>query len=401
MPAKIGQKDLETWADFLLNHSLGGVDTDDVIMVKGEPITWPLMSVLQNKIFAAGAIADINLVAPDNNRGQVWGAAIARHGTVQQIERVPAWHRTRYESMNKYIEILGAENPGLFADLPLDTATALSRADEPFKTIRLEKSWVLTLYPTEAFAAIESMDLQTYTDIIVKASTAAPRLLEKLEDPVFKMMESGRTIVIRTRHPHFNRILELTMDIGDRFAVKCTGKRNFPDGEVFTSPNAGSVQGEIFVDLPVFYSGVTLQGIYLKFVDGMIVDYRADREHETLKKIIETDEGSHRLGEIALGMNQGLTVALRHPLFVEKVSGTLHIAIGASYPECFVRKPQSVEAKPELEAFWKNGAFNKSAQHVDIVVDYRRGGAGRSLFVDDTEIRVIDNVWTVMETGSR
>ena len=66
MKANISQKELDTWANYLLDYSLGGVNKNDVIMIKGEHITWPLMSVLQDKIFAAGGIADVNLVAPDN-----------------------------------------------------------------------------------------------------------------------------------------------------------------------------------------------------------------------------------------------------------------------------------------------------------------------------------------------
>jgi len=66
---EISKQDLNVWADYILNHSLGGIVPQDVVMIKGERIVWPLMSILQDKIFAAGAIADINLVAPDNNRG--------------------------------------------------------------------------------------------------------------------------------------------------------------------------------------------------------------------------------------------------------------------------------------------------------------------------------------------
>lgn len=71
--ARISRNDLETWAGYLLDYALGGVQADDVIMIKGEHITWPLMSILQDKIFAAGGIADVNIVAPDNDRGKVWG----------------------------------------------------------------------------------------------------------------------------------------------------------------------------------------------------------------------------------------------------------------------------------------------------------------------------------------
>ena len=127
----VDNKDLETWADYLLNYSLDGINKDDVVMIKGENICWPLMSVLQDKVIAAGALADLNIVAPDNDRGKVWGTSMAKHGTAEQAEKVPEWHLQRYEAMTKYIEILGASDPELFKGANEDVAQAIMRADEP------------------------------------------------------------------------------------------------------------------------------------------------------------------------------------------------------------------------------------------------------------------------------
>ncbi|MFZ0392014.1 MAG: aminopeptidase [Calditrichia bacterium] len=395
MKADIAQQNLETWAGYLLDYSLGGIQPEDVVMLKGEYLTWPLMSILQEKIIQKGAVADINIVAPDNDRGRVWGAAMARHGSKAQIERVPDWQRQRYESMTKFIEILGAEDPSLFGNLPEDNLKAIMQADEPLKNIRLAKPWVLTLYPTQGFADMEGMSLEEYTRIIVDASTVDPRKLEEVEEDIYRVMARSRWMRITTRHPAENRTLELKLNIASRNIVKCTGERNFPDGEVFTSPDASSTEGEIFVDLPVFYSGEIIEGIYLKFEKGRIVSYSAKKGGDTLAKIIETDEGSHRLGEVALGMNQGIQTVLKHPLFVEKVGGTLHIAIGASYPECFASDPNSEAGKKTTDDFLKKGIMNKSAQHVDIVTDFREGGAGQSVFLDDTPLKVKENIWVV------
>lgn len=392
---EISEKDLHVWADYILNHSLEGIAPQDVVMIKGECIVWPLMSILQDKIFAAGAIADINLVAPDNNRGQVWGASMARYGKAGQIHRTPEWHRVRYENMSKYIEILGAENPALFANLPDETASEIAKVDYPFKQIRMSKPWVLTLYPTAGFAEMEGLPLDKYTEIIVKASTTDPKMLEEVEKPIAHLLEISNRVRIETQHPKTGKLLVLELDITDRKPVLCTGKRNFPDGEVFTSPNANSVNGEIFVDLPVFYNGVTIEGIYLEMKEGKIINYNAEKEFDTLKKIIETDEGSHRLGEVALGMNSGLQTALKHPLFVEKVGGTLHIAIGESYPEPFAADTSSDEGKAKLQQFIDKGLYNKSSQHVDIVTDFRPGGAGRAVYLDNTKLQIKNNIWVV------
>ncbi len=391
----VNAKDLNTWAEYLLDYSLGGITKDDIVMLKGEHITWPLMSVLQDKIFAAGGIADVNLVPPDNDRGKVWGASMARFGSSDQISRVPKWQEDRYQKMTKYIEILGSEDPSLYADVPEENAQAIMRADEPFKTIRLLKPWVLTLFPTQGFAEMEGMTLEEYANIIVAASTNDPKLLEEVEEDIYQLMAQSKKIRIITVHPESGKDLELSMAIGDKNVIKCTGLRNFPDGEVFTSPDANSVEGEIFVDLPVSYSGTTIQGIYLRFDKGIIKDYSAGRGFEALKKIIETDEGSHRLGEVALGMNRGMLKVLKHPLFVEKVGGTLHIAIGASYPECFVADPSSEAGKADCDAMHQNGVLNKSAQHVDIVTDFRPGGSGKAVFLDDVQLAVKDNIWVV------
>jgi len=395
MGAHIQKDDLEIWANYLLNYSLGGIKSDDIVMVKGEHVCWPLISVLQDKIFAAGAIADINLVAPDNDRGRVWGASIARHGSVKKIMQVPPWHEERYKSMTKYIEILGAESPEYFEGLPNEKLQALMKADEPFKSIRLLKPWVLTLYPTQGFADLEGMSLEDYTRVIVNASTIDPTYLEKVEEDIYQIMKRSHTIKIQTQHPKTGQKLTLQMDIRDRNIVKCSGERNFPDGEVFTSPDANSVEGEIFVDLPVFQGGTTIQGIFLHFEKGVITRYEAQQGYDALKNVIETDQGSHRLGEVALGMNQGIQTVLKHPLFVEKVGGTLHIAIGASYPECFVKEPQSEQGKKKIEALTKKGILNKSAQHVDIVSDFRPGGVGKAVYLDETRLAVKDNVWVV------
>jgi len=389
----IDRKDLETWAGFLLDHSIGGVDPGDRVMIKGEPVCWPLISVLEEGVIKAGGVPDVYLVGPNNDRGKVWSAAMGRFGSDEQLEAVPEWHRERYESMTKYIEVLGAEDPSQFQGLDPEQAQALAAADRPFANIRLSKPWVITLYPTAAFAELEGMTTEDFESFIVGASTVDPRPLLDAEQRIAPLVDEGSEVRIVTRHPGEDRELELTMGISQGRAAMSYGLRNFPDGEVFTSPDASSVEGEIFVDLPVSYGGNDIEGIYLKFDNGRIVDYRADTGHEHLTMIVETDDGSHRLGEVAFGMNPGLDRVLKHPLFVEKVGGTMHIAIGASYEHCYAEDPASEEGKALIARLEEEGVLNRSAQHVDIVTDFRPGGCGVSAHIDDTELVPRDGVW--------
>jgi aminopeptidase len=293
------------------------------------------------------------------------------------------------------VEVLGSEAPDQFTGLDPEQSQALAEADRPFADIRISKPWVITLYPTPASATMEGMALEEYTDFIVGASTTDPRPLLAAEQNIEPVFAAGSKMTVVTEHPDEHRELTLELDITEGRGMMSYGLRNFPDGEIFTSPDANKSNGEIFVDLPVTYGGNDIRGIYLKFVDGRIVEYRAAEGHEHLAAIIETDEGSHRLGEVALGMNPGLDKVLKHPLFVEKVGGTLHIAIGASYEDCFVEDAASDEGKARIKDLEEAGVFNRSAQHVDIVTDFRPGGCGRSVTVDGRRLAPRDGLWVV------
>ena len=129
------------------------------------------------------------------------------------------------------------------------------------------------------------------------------------------------------------------------------------------------------------------------------MEYRAREGQEHLAAIVETDDGSRRLGEVALGMNPGLDRVLKHPLFVEKVGGTLHIAIGASYDDCFAEDPSSAAGAERIAALEAAGTLNRSAQHVDIVADFRPGGCGRTVTIDGREVVPRDGSWQVKPVG--
>jgi aminopeptidase len=81
---------------------------------------------------------------------------------------------------------------------------------------------------------------------------------------------------------------------------------------------------------------------------------RAERGDDVLQSAVETDAGSRTLGEFAFGLNYGITRATRNILFDEKIGGTIHMAVGAGYPE--------------------TGSRNRSAIHWDMIKDMRRGG---------------------------
>ena len=137
------------------------------------------------------------------------------------------------------------------------------------------------------------------------------------------------------------------------------------------------------------YNGVELAGVYLEIQDGKITDYRAEKGEDALREIIETDEGSHMIGEIAAGTNAGIKRALKHPLFAEKIGGTCHIAIGKPYDNCYPELEGITGAEKEaaIEQLISDGKYHTSAQHVDIPTDFRTPTHGQALYIGNTEVK--------------
>lgn len=392
---EVSEQDLRIWAGHLLNHGLGGVKPNEWVMLKGEPISLPLLMILKEMVTAAGGLPDLYLVSPDCNRGQAWGREMALHGTEDQIAQVPDWLVARYAKMGKYVEVLGTERPELLRDWPEDRAQAIARATQPLMEMRLAKPWIISLFATPADAAREGMSLQAYTELLVRASTTDHGQMAAVMQPLHDLMAESSRVRIVTDHPD-GRQLELCLGIEGQKVIICDGRRNFPDGEVFTSPDARSVEGEIFVDLPIVFAGKRIQGITLKLEGGRITKFDAIEGVDQLRTIIETDDqnpevkkrgGSRRLGEVAFGMNTGLDRVLTHPLYVEKVAGTLHVAIGSSYKECY-----GPPGSDELAAAEAEGRCNLATPHVDIVADARPGGCVREVWLDETRVTLGDDL---------
>jgi aminopeptidase len=115
-----------------------------------------------------------------------------------------------------------------------------------------------------------------------------------------------------------------------------------------------STEGEVTFHLPATIGGREVVGVHLRFEGGKVVDASAERGEEYLLSLLDTDEGSRRLGELGIGTNYGISAGTRSILLDEKIGGTIHLAVGASYPE--------------------TGGVNESAVHTDLVCDLRQGG---------------------------
>ncbi|MFB6217201.1 MAG: aminopeptidase, partial [Candidatus Aenigmatarchaeota archaeon] len=169
---------------------------------------------------------------------------------------------------------------------------------------------------------------------------------------------------------------DLTLSLANREGIPDNGCHNVPSGEVFYAPMKESLEGRVRFSYPGIESGNEVSGIELVFENGKIVEYSAEKNEEFLEKMIETDEGSHYIGELGIGTNRQIDRYIKNTLFDEKIGGTIHLAIGRAYEKCV---PEGKEA-------------NESGVHWDLVKDLRPRAGGGKIFVDG-ELVQEDGEW--------
>ena len=138
---------------------------------------------------------------------------------------------------------------------------------------------------------------------------------------------------------------------------------NIPTEEIFTAPHRLNVNGKVVASMPLVYHGNLIEDFCISFKDGRVVDYEAKANQELLKTIIEMDEGSHYLGEVALVANSSpisqMGILFYETLFDENASS--HLALGKAYPDCIKNGSKLTE-----DQLLKAG-INDSLTHIDFM----------------------------------
>jgi aminopeptidase len=139
---------------------------------------------------------------------------------------------------------------------------------------------------------------------------------------------------------------------------------NIPTEEVFTTPHARRVDGHVVSTKPLSYQGSLIDGIAVRFEAGRIVEAKAARGEDVLKKVLDSDEGARRLGEVAL-VPHSSPISKSGLLFFNTLfdeNAACHIALGQCYAKCFV---DGDKLSPE-EIAARGG--NKSMIHIDWMI---------------------------------
>ncbi len=159
---------------------------------------------------------------------------------------------------------------------------------------------------------------------------------------------------------------DLNFSIKGIGAVKCSGERNIPDGEVYTAPVRESVNGTIAYNTPSEESGFIFENVRFEIKDGKIIDASAN-DTKRINELLNTDESARYFGEFALGVNPYILNPMKDTLFDEKIAGSFHLTPGCAYEDA--------------------NNDNKSAIHWDLVMIQRPEYGGGEIYFDDVLIR--------------
>jgi aminopeptidase len=289
----------------------------------------------------------------------------------EQLDWIAPTTEWAVEHADAHISIMASLNTRELSGVDPKKQARVQRARKPIMETSMRRAaedsyrWALTLFPTNAYAGEAGMSLPAYEDFYYAACLAVNG------DPVNaweRQSEETRRLTEWIEGREEVRIqaegTDVTLNVAGRHWIASAGKHNMPDGEFFTGPVEDSANGTISFSFPASYAGRTVSGVRLRFEDGKVVEATADQGEDFLHEMLDADDGARRLGELGIGTNFGIATGTREILLDEKIGGTIHMAVGMSYPE--------------------TGGENNSAVHWDMVCDLRQGG---SITVDGAELQ--------------
>ncbi len=280
----------------------------------------------------------------------------------EHMSETAGYEVTRMNDMDAYLGIRGFYNSSEWVDVPTEKIAAYQT--NWFKAVhtdtRLKKRWCVMRYPTPAMAQKAGMSADQFEEFYFDVCTLDYEKMSRAMNPLVALMSKTDKVEIRGLGT------DLTFSIKGLPAIKCEGKRNVPDGEVFTAPVKGSINGRIAFNVPKEYNGKTYENVRLEFKGGRVVKATSS-DTGGLNKILDTDEGARYAGEFALGINPYITKPMKEMLFDEKIGGSFHLTPGNAYDTC------------------DNG--NKSAVHFDLVCIQTPEYGGGEIYFDGVLVR--------------
>ena len=328
-------------------------------------ITAPVLALpLVRRIVAHAYQAGAGLVIPFLSDEQVTLARF-NHGQDGSFDRAATWlyegFAKAFDANTARLAVVG-DDPMLLAGQDADKVSRANKATSMAYRPALEKiagfdiNWNIVAYPGAAWArqVFPELDEATAVSRLADAIFAASRV--DRPDPVAAWEEHNAALRRRTAWLNartFSALhytgpgTDLTVGLADghewhggasmaKNGVTCNP--NIPTEEVFTTPHALRTEGHVVSTKPLSHQGTLIDGIAVRFAEGRIVEARATRGEDVLRRVLDIDEGARRLGEVALVPHSSPIsksgILFYNTLFDENAA--CHIALGQCYAKCFV-----------------------------------------------------------------
>lgn len=347
---------IEQLAKNLINYSCS-LKPGEKILIDNIGNEVPLARELIREAYKAGGVPFLNIRNDELER------VLLTECTVEQIKSMASYEAVRMNEMDAYIGLRKRDNISELGAVPSEKMKIYMEhyLHPVHHEIRVNKTkWVVLRYPDHSMAQLAGMATEMFEDLYFKVCNLDYSKMSKAMDSLVELMEETDKVSI------VGKDTDLSFSIKPFTGIKCDGRRNIPDGEVYTAPVRDSVNGYITYNVPAVYQGYTFDNIRFEFKDGKIVKATAN-DTEKLNKILDIDDGARYIGEFSLGVNPYIDKPIRDTLFDEKINGSIHFTPGNCYEKC------------------DNG--NVSAIHWDLVYIQRPEYGGGEILFDDRVIR--------------
>lgn len=356
---------IDKLAKLLVGYSVS-VQKGEKVLIEGYDVPADILTALTREVYAAGGFPIVELFSAKVNR------ALQSGTSEEHMKLLAKYAGARMKDMDCYIGVRGAANSFELSDVPTEKSALHSKFySHPVHHERRVKhtKWVVLRWPNESMSQLACKSTEAFEDFYFDVCTLDYAKMDKAMTPLVELM--SRTDKVRLVAPG----TDIMFSIKDIPAVKCSGRRNIPDGEVYTAPVAGSINGVISYNTPSVYSGEKYENVRLVFKNGRIIESGGNKP-EKIKAIFDTDEGARGVGEFAIGVNPYVTEPMGDILFDEKIAGSIHFTPGSCYDEA------------------SNG--NNSAIHWDLVLMMDKNNGGGEIWFDDVLVRN-NGIFTIKE----
>jgi aminopeptidase len=342
----------------LIGYSTALKPGERIVIKASDSLSYPLVEALVNEAYSVGGVPFVRLQNSKISR------ALLRNANEAQLQFEEAQLLELVKTAQAYIGCYSDENSFEASDVPGDQQKMSSKISKPSLDWRVGKTkWcVLAAHPSSAMAQAAEMSGEEFEEFYWNVCLLDYAKMSRAMDPLVALMR-------RTDRVHIvGRGTDLSFSIKGIPAIKCDGKFNVPDGEVFTAPVKESVNGMIYFTAPTIYESKRFGGVSLIFKNGKLIEATCEQgDYKTLHEFLNCDEGARYVGEFAIGVNPYVVKPMLDILFDEKIAGSFHFTPGMCYDEA------------------PNG--NNSQIHWDMVCIQTPEYGGGEMYFDDVLVR--------------